>query len=317
MTHQAPTISVVVPAYNVECYVRRCVESALAQTYGNIEVLLVDDGATDSSGVFCDESAYVDSRVLVIHKTNGGPSSARNRGMSLAGGKYLAFVDSDDWIDAKALEVLLQEADKAHADVTLCGTTLVYDDGSTLISPLRETSVTSYVGMDAVRRLYLDFSVWGKLYKRELFDRIRFPEGKLYEDARTQYKVALVTDSIVVVPLALYYYYQRGNSIMGSFSCENYLDRVSVWDEICEGIGDICPEELEYMSYRKNLLVIELVKTMYKHRRILKNREVFSYLVREFAPKGGFDYPLLDRMLIGFGRVLTWPQRGCQCLNVR
>lgn len=211
------TVSVIVPVYNVEQYLPRCLESILSQTYENLEVILVDDGSTDLSSKVCDDYAQKDSRIRVIHKANGGLSSARNAGIEAARGKYLAFVDSDDWIEKDTYEVMVALAEKNNAPL-ICGGR--YDvDGKTGertvgLCPEKEEVLTAEA---LVGRIFLwdhcDSSACDKLFARELFREFRFPEGKVCEDVAVMYRIILGADKAVLCPRPFYNYYHRPGSI--------------------------------------------------------------------------------------------------------
>ena len=215
-------ISVIVPVYNVEEYLARCVDSILAQTYENLEVILVDDGATDTSGTICDAYAAKDSRVKVIHKENGGLSSARNTGLEAATGEYIAFADSDDWIEPDAYAHLLGLMEK-HQVKLVCGGR--YDvSGKTGqrtvgLCPRREEVVS---GEELAGRIFLwdgcDSSACDKLYHRSLLENFRYPEGKVCEDVPVTYKIVLQADRVAMSDKPFYNYYHRPGSISMAFS---------------------------------------------------------------------------------------------------
>ncbi len=212
-----PTISVIIPVYNVEDYLARCVDSILVQTYEKLDVILVDDGSPDGSGKICDEYAAKDSRVRVIHKPNGGLSSARNAGLDAAAGEYLSFIDSDDWIEPDTYEHMMGLLDKYQAQIVSFGNIEV--DGATGeqtlgICPKKEECISSE---EMVGRIFLwdgcDSSVCDKVFHASLFENFRFPEGKLSEDVAITYKIILQTSKVVMCERPVYYYYQHPNSI--------------------------------------------------------------------------------------------------------
>lgn len=211
------SISVIVPVYNVEKFLARCVDSILSQTYEDLEVILVDDGAKDASGRICDEYAEKDSRVKVIHKENGGLSSARNAGIDAATGTYLAFVDSDDWIEPEAYQHMLGLMKKYGAKLVCAGR---YDvDGATGeksvgLCPQKEECISAE---EMVGRIFLwdgcDSSACDKLYHRALFETFRYPHGKVCEDVATTYKIVLEAERVVMCDRPIYNYYHRPDSI--------------------------------------------------------------------------------------------------------
>lgn len=223
---ELPLISVVVPVYNVREYVEKCLVSIAGQSYKNIEVLVVDDGSTDGSGGICDEFARRDARFKVIHQKNGGLSRARNVGIKEAGGEFLCFVDSDDFVKKDFVRKLYEVAFREGADVAVCG----YEERSreAVEDVLPEAKILS--GEEATIRLLIqqeniDVIAWNKLYRRELFvkNNVRFPEGMKYEDNLTTYKLLSLAEKVVYISDALYVYLRRENSITGSDKKEERL----------------------------------------------------------------------------------------------
>ena len=222
----SPKISVIVPVYMVEKYLNRCVVSILEQTYNDFELILVDDGSPDGCGEICDKYAKEDKRVKVIHKQNGGLSEARNFGLDRSSGAYITFVDSDDWIEKEYLEVLYQNIINNNADISVVNLHKEYDGRREDPS---EISTGLYSGIDSMRFFY-DINMatcanvaCAKLYKRELFEKIRYPVGRLYEDAFTTYKLFCSAEKVYFSNADLYCYYQRCGSIMNnSFSIKNF-----------------------------------------------------------------------------------------------
>ena len=212
-----PLISVIVPVHNVAAYLPRCVDSILAQSYANLQIILVDDGSTDDSGKICEEYAKKDTRIQVIHQKNGGLSSARNAGLDAASGQYIGFVDSDDWIEPEMYEKMLALMECNEAQIVCAGR---YDvDGDTGrktigLCPKQQTCVT---GEELAGRIFLwdhcDSSACDKLYRRALFDGIRYPEGRTCEDVPVTYRLALKAERVVLCDKPFYNYYHRSGSI--------------------------------------------------------------------------------------------------------
>ncbi len=231
MTMEA-RISVIVPVYKVEAYLNECIRSILEQTYTNLEVILVDDGSPDHCPQMCEEWADRDSRVNVIHKQNGGLSSARNAGLDICTGDYIAFVDSDDWIMPDMYQSMYDAIKAEAADICACN----------IISCYPDRKVTwggkSYLAGDSETMLGLLYDdaafpvcAWNKLYKRELWEHFRFPEGKLCEDAFTTYLLLHKADRIVQITDALYCYRIRPESIMTSAFSSKSMDEEEAWRE--------------------------------------------------------------------------------------
>ena len=214
-------ISVIVPVYNVYGYLDKCIQSIQRQSYPNIEIILVDDGSTDGSGVKCDEYAVKDSRIKVIHKTNGGLSDARNAGIEIAAGKWFSFIDSDDYISETCLEELLTAATDNECQVSVCNMVRVYEDGATekFYSPVNNTVV---LNEDERFSTLKQPSVCNKLFSSDLFQDVRFPVGKYYEDTFVYHILAHRAKRIALNGKDGYFYLSRRDSILGR---PKYTDR--------------------------------------------------------------------------------------------
>ena len=212
-----PMISVIVPVYNVEKYLKKCVSSLCNQTYKNIEIILIDDGSTDSSGTICDNLKQTDKRIIVFHKINQGLSSARNAGIRLSSGNFIAFVDSDDYVASDMIELLYKNLVEYNADISACGYTMVYKNKNVSIS--NNDKITVYKRIDALKKMFLKNDIGmifcNKLFKKKLFENIEFPLFQNFEDINTIYKVINKADSVVYDPTEKYYYIQREDSING------------------------------------------------------------------------------------------------------
>ena len=227
-------ISVIVPVYNVEQYLERCVNSIINQTYENLEIILVDDGSTDRSGGMCDSFAEKDERIKVVHKENGGLSSARNSGIDIATGEYLAFVDSDDWIESCMYQVLMDLAENHHADIVECKFQSVIHEKEEIIQPDLEVVVLDkFEGAKAFFDGTGQTSIlaWNKIYNKQLFQNLRFPNGLLNEDQWLIPKLYMLSEKIVCVNQKYYYYYQSPNSIMRSPFSFRRLDALKAFEE--------------------------------------------------------------------------------------
>ena len=207
-------ISVVVPIYNVEHYLRKCIDSICQQTYHNLEIILVDDGSTDSSGNLCDEFAANDPRIRVIHKSNGGLSDARNSGMEFASGEWWMFVDSDDYLALDAAETLLRTAVINNCEIAVCNMVRVYEDGEQNPFYCPATEPTIWADEQRFETLKQP-SVCNKLFHAELFEGVHFPKGKYYEDTFIYHVLAYRASRIALTGLDGYYYLSRRESILG------------------------------------------------------------------------------------------------------
>lgn len=223
-------ISIIIPVYKVEKYLEKCIESVLKQTYTNLQIILVDDGSPDNCGKICDEYAKKDSRIEVIHKANGGLSDARNVGISKAKGRYIGFVDSDDYIKEDMYEILLNLIKKYDADVSICN---LYDviDGNECIRN-KENGIREYSRIDILKEILLDKNIqsyaWNKLYKKELFDEIKYPIGKKYEDIGTTFYLFEKCNKIVVTSEPEYYYLKRADSLVNNITESTILDYTEI-----------------------------------------------------------------------------------------
>lgn len=211
-------ISVIVPVYNVEVYLSRCIESIINQTYQKLEIILVNDGSKDRSGIICDDYKTIDSRIKVIHKKNGGLSDARNAGLEIAKGAYISFIDSDDWIELNMIEKLLNEAINNCAEIAIGRRYRVYQNESKKIESFQKYPGAKIMTTEKALECLMSFcgfdmSVCDKLFKRELFTNIVFPYGKTCEDSFIIYKVFSRANRLVYVNIALYNYFFRENSI--------------------------------------------------------------------------------------------------------
>lgn len=214
-----PLISIVIPVYCVEEYLEKCVSSVVSQTFTNIEVILVDDGSPDNCGNICDELAKQDSRIRVVHKENGGISSARNAGIDIARGKYLGFVDSDDWVDPDMYQTLYENAEKHNVDIAICERRLIYP-GKIEKSSKSKCTERILSQSDIFKILFstndtIYAFVWNKLFRKELFDNTRFPVGQTYEDVYIISELLLKCNKAWITDKEMYNYLQRAESITG------------------------------------------------------------------------------------------------------
>ena len=208
-------ISVIVPVYKVEPYLAKCVDSILGQTYRNIEVVLVDDGSPDACPDICDRYAERDVRVKVVHKVNGGLSSARNAGLDAATGGLVAFADSDDWMELDMLESLVANMREYESDIAECG---FFEAREGAAKPANFFGESACYRNPEAMRLLLEgecyYSVWNKLFRKNLFEKVRFPEGRVWEDAWVMPKLFGAARAVSVLGAHKYYYLQREGSIV-------------------------------------------------------------------------------------------------------
>lgn len=221
-------VSVIIPIYNVENYLRKSVDSILFQTYSNIEIFLVDDGSPDTCGAICDEYAAKDSRIKVIHKQNGGLSDARNVAIEVATGEYIVFVDSDDYVTTDYIETLYNLIQKYNCKVAVA-LPQTFNEGNEPIV-VEDTYIENcWNSKVAIEQMFyqeaFDTSAWAKIYHRSLFESgIRYPKGLLYEDLPTTYLLYLQSDRVAFCNKRIYYYLLRSNSIEGSVFSPTKMD---------------------------------------------------------------------------------------------
>ena len=262
-------VSIIVPVYQVEKYIRQCVDSILAQTFTDFELILVDDGSRDKSGQICDEYAGMDERVKVIHKENGGLSDARNKGMDQAVGNYFMFIDSDDYIAPTMIECLYKSILNENADIVACNYLYFFEndrkkDFSTNIKSEVLTGKEIFYYRKNERNYGVWTVAWNKLYKRGTFRNARFRLGKYHEDEFWANDIYQMDIKVVMISECLYYYRQRDNSIMGKKSIKRNLDILEAFQEriyiylknekYADQAYKVLVYSLEYMEESKRLI---------------------------------------------------------------
>ncbi len=214
-------ISVIVPIYKVEKYLDKCVNSIINQTYTDLEIILVDDGSPDNCSAMCDEYAKQDRRIKVIHKANGGLSDARNAGLDICKGEYIAFVDSDDWLEDNYIKIMYDQIIEDKSDMVICGYQRVDEHNKVLNVDRIATNIVRYDNSNKFELLFHNNSIarivaWNKLYARHIFDTLRYPIGRIYEDEFVIYDVINNCNKITLLPDVLYNYLVRNDSITGT-----------------------------------------------------------------------------------------------------
>ena len=240
MPYEKPLLSIIVPVYDVERYLPKCMDSILAQIFTDFELILVDDGSPDNCPALCDAAAAKDARIRVIHQKNGGLSAARNAGLDAARGAWIGFVDSDDYIAPEMYEAMYHAVQSTGADLALCDYAEVDEAGAPCQSMHIRLEKKDFTGRDLLKNA-TDSTIqpaWNKLYRRDVFAQLRYPEGKLNEDLFLIPEICLNTQKAVVVPKALYYYVQRGGSIMNGNKTLRHFDAAEAaqryWDCLVE-----------------------------------------------------------------------------------
>lgn len=265
MQHTMPLVSVIIPVYRTEPYLNACVKSVAEQTYTNLQILLVDDGSPDHCGALCDEWAQKDSRIQVIHKTNGGLSDARNAGLALSKGEYITFVDSDDWVEPDLVAYLMQGITLNHAQIAVCNFYTVRGEQRV---PWRAPSdaFQRMSSVDAVEDMFygrsFDTSAWAKLFHKSCFTALRFPRGRLYEEVATTYKLILTQETVAVGLRPLYNYVKRAGSIVTSCFKPQSMDMLRASQEILTYAQKQQPALLAAAQRRMVYACCYLYKTM-------------------------------------------------------
>lgn len=266
-----PLISVIVPIFNVEKYLNRCVDSIINQTYENLEIILVDDGSTDGCPGICDDYAKKDSRIKVIHKENGGLSDARNAGMKTACGEYISFVDSDDWIDLQTYSLVLQKMLDTQSQIGAFNIISVSDGD---FSPDLSDKFEVFDSQTAIENTIDDIKVktvaWNKLYHRSVLKDLSFKVGRLNEDEFFTFYALDKADRIVYLYRQCYYYYQRPNSIMGSYN----IKRLDMLDGVRERMS-FTKEHYPEIYPKAKLSFCGCC--VYQYQMLLRNKKVDKY----------------------------------------
>ncbi len=265
----APLISVIIPVYNVEDYLERCLESILRQTYTHLEIILVDDGSTDGCPKICDDFQKKDSRIKVIHKENGGLSDARNKGLDIATGAYISFIDSDDWIDLQTYEISMEKMLTCNAQIVAFNVLRVYEgkDFTPNLSEDYEIMNAEQAILTTVGNTKVRTTAWNKLYRAELIGSFRFLKGKLNEDEFFTFRILDKADTIVYLHRECYYYFQRSGSIMGKYT----LRRLDMVDGVRERM---LLTQRKYPSIYQETKLSFCEVCLYHYQMILKNKNI-------------------------------------------
>lgn len=280
-------ISVIVPVYNVEKYLERCVKSIAAQTYKDLEILLIDDGSTDKSGKMCDDFQQTDSRIKAFHKQNGGLSDARNYGIEHSAGEFISFVDSDDYIDEKMLETLHRLITENDADLAVCSAMDVFEGKEiTQVKEIKEFNLNKVESYKYMLRGDGIPSACNKLYKRQTVGDVRFPVGKLYEDGFFTPQILKRVEKTAVTSKPMYYYFRRADSITTKPFRKGDLDVIEAYDKCVKQVKELCPEALPYAEFRyRNAYFNVLDKMLMRDdcKEIPEYKQVVKYLKKHTA----------------------------------
>ena len=296
-------VSVIIPVYNVEEYLKQCLDSVINQTYKNLEIILVDDGSFDNSGKICDEYALKDNRIKVIHKENGGLSDARNVGIKEATGEYITFIDSDDYTELDMIEYLYNVLIKFGCDISVCTHKIIKNNKVKKSFNLKKDfKLSSY---ETVKRLLYndgaDTSAWAKLYKRDLFTGIEYPKGKLFEDIATTYKLFIKSGEIAFGHLAKYNYKIRNTSIVRKGFTKAKLDLLDNTDNAVKDILKFFPDLKEAALRRRVYARFSTLNQVLNFDKENKNivEEIIDF-IKKYSSKILIDknVPLRDKLAI-------------------
>ncbi|ESU32048.1 hypothetical protein G3A_13005 [Bacillus sp. 17376] len=272
-----PKISIIVPVYKVEKYLHKCIDSILAQTFTDFELILIDDGSPDNCGRICDEYARKDSRVSVIHKENGGQASARNMGIDLAKGEFIGFVDSDDWIEPDMYELLYKICTENDCDISNISSIIYFKNRiqkngfhSLIVQSRPEAMKAMLMG-----ELY-DEVVWTKLIKRTLLEDIRFPVGIVYEDTAFTYKVIHKSKKVCSIGAPKYHYIKREESTMDRAKKNIKIDAVLIYDEMFKFMKKYYPDLTSLVSLKLANSALVIMYDISSHVEFNKYRKQFK-----------------------------------------
>ena len=270
-------ISIIVPVYNIEKYLNKSIMSMLAQTFINIEVILVDDGATDNSGAICDKFAGIDKRVKVIHQKNSGAGQARNNGLKAAKGNYIGFVDGDDYIEANMYEILYKNIKEYDDDIVMCQVNSVNTKGVIKKTPYNNNMKVN-TGKEAIKNYLVNgrWACWDKLYKREVFGDVKFLEGRTCgEDHIVIVPILYKSNKLRVIDEYLYNYLIRDDSTTNnSFSIRNF-DEVYVWEQVLKQIESLGDIDLKKSMIKKLYMTyIDIVNSILRNNLVQFNENV-------------------------------------------
>ncbi|MCI8482540.1 MAG: glycosyltransferase family 2 protein [Clostridia bacterium] len=284
-----PLISVIIPIYNVERYLKRCIDSAIHQTYENIEILLVNDGSTDSSSDICNKYEKEDNRIVAFHKENGGLADARNYGIRRAKGKYVVFIDSDDVVEKDYVEELYRLIDTYKTKMAIGTMTIVNNKNRNNMG--KDYVETVFTTTECLLYMLQDkgftVSANAKIYLKTLFDDIEYPKGRLYEDNGTTYKLILKCDRIAYSCKSIYEYCLRKDSIISQKFTMKKMDYIYLTDIECENIVNKYPDLLEACEGRKAVARLSVLRQMLNSKLLKKEKEeqrqIVKYLKQHYS----------------------------------
>ena len=282
-----PCISIVVPVFNVEPYLSACIESIFMQTYRNLEVIFVDDGSTDRSADILEDCAEKDPRVHIIHQNHQGPSGARNHGLDQCNGEYITFVDADDLLDNEYVEYLYCLAKRHGTKMSICKHRVVF--GHRVKDYGSDGQETVLRAEDCIERMLyddgIDTSAWAKLYHRSILEDIRFPEGKLFEDISTTYRLMLKSETIAIGNMSKYSYLMQIDSIVNSPFSMKKLDLLEMTDRMADDLVKKIPSLENAVLRRQVYARFSTLNQMIRVKDVKRERNQLISFIHKNAPR--------------------------------
>lgn len=281
----APLISVIIPVYNTKNYLKNCLNSIVKQTYNNLEIIIIDDGSQDGSGEICDAYAKKDPRIKLIHQKNAGLSSARNAALKIATGDYITFIDGDDSVTVDYVERLYELVKKYKTNFSICSFAEIYPERTVNFG--KNYSEKCFNTAECLRYMLNEqgftTTAWGKLYARELWQNLNFPDGKIHEDIGVVYQAVMKCNKIAYTPEPNYYYYQRKNSITNQTFTADKLALISLTDKMCDDIDKKFPALQNTTNCRRMHARFSILRQMPSGRKLSpelrkKQKEIIKYL---------------------------------------
>ena len=295
-------ISIIVPVYNVECYLNKCLDSIVNQTYRDLEILIIDDGSIDGSGIICDDYKKKNSNIRVFHTKNKGLSCARNLGIKEVKGEWIGFIDSDDWIELNMFEVLLNRAVETGSDIVECGHFSEFRNTS-FEHQNNSYSYSKEEALDSLINGKISTYVWNKLYRKNLFDNVSFPEGKLFEDVASMYKL-IQNANVTGADDALYHYVQRKSGLSQSHDINNLIDFWLAHKHRYEDLVNIVDNNTRRELYK--YCASAIARTWVWYIKCDKNQnfifELTNFVKEKFPIFGWDDWPISLRLIIFLAR---------------
>lgn len=307
-----PLISIIVPVYQVEKYLKKCVCSIISQTYRNLEVILVDDGSTDNCPALCNQFQVDDNRIKVIHQKKGGLSHARNVGLKFATGDFISFVDSDDWLEPNMYKVLMTALMQTNADIAVCDRYIETENTTSNPSKVKSGEIKLYSPEEALRMIIKDENilhdtVWNKLYVRKVLSNINFPDGKIHEDILWTAKVVGNSRLLVCISSPLYHHLHRSDSLSQNkdLTIRRILDKIQMVKQRLEYIQEHYPalEKLAIMKFQ-NMYCYEYYNISMNKHLLDGDGKIRHELHRQFCQLGSHNNWNFDGLYTTLGRNL-------------